>query len=286
MALLVGYSSDEDDEENVQAEAVKPLPANAPSKPTEPEPAASSSLPQQPQAPAPEEPPIGPIQQHSVPLGPSLPDADAPSYLPEPSHSPSSPSAPQHSATARPASPYTASRALLRDLTLPPTPNLDIPPSPPGSPPPALTAKTQQFLDLKSKGVHFNAKLTASAALRNPALMDKLLGFVGLGHDDDPRAQYATTLSAGVWDPAGAAAGGDGDGDGDGGRGGRGFPDWAFRGPLRLSQERVRKEREAERSAGKRTGVDFVAASSGGGTPGSGSEAGGLRGSKRKAGAW
>ncbi|RNJ52452.1 hypothetical protein D7B24_003661 [Verticillium nonalfalfae] len=281
MALLVGYSSDEDDEENNEVEAVKAEPANASSKPTEPEPTPSSSLPPQPQAPAPEEPPIGPIQQHSVPLGPSLPDADAPSYLPEPSHPPSSPSAPQHAATARPVSPHTASRALLRDLTLPPTPNLDIPPSPPGSPPPALTAKTQQFLDLKSKGVHFNAKLTASAALRNPALMDKLLGFVGLGHDDDPRAQYATTLSAGAWDPAGAAA----DGDGDGGQG-RGFPDWAFRGPLRLSQERVRKEREAERSAGKRTGVDFVAASSGGGTPGSGSEAGGLRGSKRKAGAW
>ncbi|CRK26095.1 Meiotically up-regulated gene protein like [Verticillium longisporum] len=281
MALLVGYSSDEDDEENVQVEAVKTEPANAPFKSTEPEPTPSSSLPPQPQAPAPEEPPIGPIQQHSVPLGPSLPDADAPSYLPEPSQSPSSPSAPQHAATARPASPYTASRALLRDLTLPPTPNLDIPPSPPGSPPPALTAKTQQFLDLKSKGVHFNAKLTASAALRNPALMDKLLGFVGLGHDDDPRAQYVTTLSAGTWDPTGAAA----DGDGDGGRG-RGFPDWAFRGPLRLSQERARKEREAERSAGKRTGVDFVAASSGGGTPASGNEAGGLRGSKRKAGAW
>ncbi|KAM0276115.1 hypothetical protein ACHAQH_007089 [Verticillium albo-atrum] len=261
MALLVGYSSDEDEEELVQAEPVKTETTEAPSESTNqdqnPTPASKPS----PQPPAPQEPPIGAIQQHSVPLGPSLPEADGP-YLPEPS--PSDPSAPGPA----PSSPYTASRALLRDLTLPQTPNLDIPPSPPGSPPPALTAKAQQFLDLKGKGLHFNAKLTSSAALRNPALMDKLLAFVEL---DDPRAQYVTTLPAGAWDPTGAAEGG-------------GFPDWAFRGPLRLSQERVKKEREAERAGGKRAGVEFVAA--GGGTPGSGSEAGGLRGSKRKAGAW
>ncbi|KAM0332281.1 hypothetical protein ACHAQA_002557 [Verticillium albo-atrum] len=268
MALLVGYSSDEEEEEEelAQVEPVENNTTAAPSNPTEPErkqSAAPEESPPPPPGPQPalQEPSIGPIQQHSVPLGPSLPEADNP-YLPEPDVSGPS------GASPAPSSPYTASRALLRDLTLPPTPNLDIPPSPPGSPPPALTAKAQQFLDLKKRGLHFNAKLTTSAALRNPALMDKLLAFVEL--DADARAQYDTTLPPDAWDPSAAAGAG-------------GFPDWAFRGPLRLSQERVRKEREAEKTGGKRTAVEFVA---GGGTPGSGSDTGGLRGSKRKAGAW
>lgn len=160
-------------------------------------------------------------------------------------------------------------RNLLRDLTLPTHPNLDIPPSPPGSPNPALNKKFDQFLDLKKKGVHFNSKLANSAALRNPALMDKLMDFIDLGPDANGkgmRSQYVTTLPADIWDPCGNA-----------------FPDWAFRGPLKESQDRVRKEHEADRAAGKK-GVEFVSAT-GGGTPGSsGAEAGGLsRGSKRKA---
>src|SRR5438132_953822 len=61
--------------------------------------------------------------------------------------------------TSRQQSPYSTSRSLIRDLTLPPYPNLDIPQSPPGSPPPELTQKFAQFLELKKQGVHFNDKL-------------------------------------------------------------------------------------------------------------------------------
>ncbi|KAJ0166976.1 Meiotically up-regulated protein [Colletotrichum tanaceti] len=202
---------------------------------------------------------IGPVQQHSVPLGPSLPPMDPQSLQG---------SSQDGDLSQPPASPYTASRALLRDLTLPPVPNFDIPASPPGSPPPALEAKLSQFLDLKKKGVHFNAKLTQSAALRNPSLTDKLMAFVDL----DGRAGYATTLPPDLWDPVSEEV----------------LPEWATRAALRQSQERVRAERAGLRKGGGP--VEFVpAAIAGGGNVGSSaatekSEL--LRAGKRKAGAF
>jgi HCNGP-like protein len=204
-----------------------------------------------------------PQAQAPAVLGPTLPPGPSEiTDLPEPE---------DEDISAAPGSPYTVQRNLLRDLTLPTHPNLDIPPSPPGSPNPSLNKKVDQFLDLKKKGIHFNSKLANSTALRNPALMDKLMDFVELGPDGEEkglRSQYVTTLPSDVWNPTGSA-----------------FPDWAFRGPLKESQDRVRKEHEAERAAGKR-GVDFVRGTSSGTAGGSGGEAGGLsRGSKRKAGA-
>jgi hypothetical protein len=149
---------------------------------------------------------------------------------------------------------------------LPAVPNLDIPPSPPGSPPPTTSKKFEQFLDLKKKGTHFNSKLAASTALKNPSLMDKLMDFVELDDQD----QYATTLSTELWNPAG-------------------FPEWAFRASLKKSQDKIRREREAEKekekAAGTRTALDFVPASSASGTP-TGSLSGTTRGEKRKAGRW
>ncbi|QYT02488.1 hypothetical protein H0G86_009490 [Trichoderma simmonsii] len=196
---------------------------------------------------------IGPVPQNAVPLGPSLPPADAAiaNTLPEPD-------GPQES----PSSPYSFNRGLIHDLTLPSVPNLDIPPSPPGSPPPGSNKKVEQFLELKKKGVHFNSKLEQSTALRNPSLMDKLLDFVGI----DEVGQYETTLPKELWDP-------------------RGFPDWAFRDKLSKSREKIAKEKEADRAAGGRTAIDFVpsnASSSGGaqGLPGGMS----ARGEKRKGG--
>ncbi|KAF3769338.1 hypothetical protein M406DRAFT_355262 [Cryphonectria parasitica EP155] len=134
-----------------------------------------------------------------------------------------------------PQSPYTTNRGLIHNLTLPTVPNLDIPPSPPGSPSAAsaqaaLTTKLDKFLELKrKKGTHFNAKIADSHALKNPPLMDKLLGFVGVGTSFEDSAahgteQYATTLPKELWDPAC-------------------FPEWAYRGQLRKAQERVQKER-------------------------------------------
>ncbi|CAI0654853.1 unnamed protein product, partial [Colletotrichum noveboracense] len=156
-------------------------------KPPSPQPPKQEA--QEPQPPS-ENITIGPVQQHSVPLGPALPSMGA--QLPQGSLSQAADGAD---------SPYTASRALLRDLTLPPVPNFDIPPSPPGSPPPALTAKFTQFIELKKKGVHFNAKLAQSSALRNPSLTDKLMDFV----DIDGRGGYATTLAHDIWDPTSEA---------------------------------------------------------------------------------
>jgi hypothetical protein len=165
------------------------------------------------------------IQQHAVVLGPSLPPAEERFTFGDRSGE-------------GPSSPYSANRAVLRDLTLPPVPNVDIPPSPPGSPPPATTKRFEKFLELKKKGTHFNSKLAMSSALKNPSLTDKLMDFVEL----DEQSQFSTTLSPELWDPAG-------------------FPEWAFRGPLKKSQDATRKEREAEKAGGSRSAVEFEPAS-------------------------
>ena len=135
-------------------------------------------------------------------------------------------------------SPYTANRALIRDLTLPPVPNLDIPPSPPGSPPPGTNDKINHFLDLKKQGVHFNEKLAGSSALKNPCLLQKLMAFAGVDESD----QYATILPKDVWDPAA-------------------FPSWAYKEELAKSQQEVTKRREEERARSQRESVGFVPAS-------------------------
>ncbi|KAG5939053.1 hypothetical protein E4U53_007900 [Claviceps sorghi] len=173
---------------------------------------------------------IGPI-----PLGPSLPPPDAnTNALPEPLPSPSpSPSNEDAAAINAPSSPYSSTRALMHDLTLPSVPNLAIPSSPPGSPPPATNKKFQQFLHLKRKGTHFNTRLESSTALRNPSLTDKLLSFVDLAGP----AQYETTLPRDLYDP------------------GR-LPRYAHRDKLRKAREALVKEREAEKVSAR--GVDFV----------------------------
>ncbi|KAF4123362.1 HCNGP-like protein [Geosmithia morbida] len=202
---------------------------------------------------------IGPVRQSAVLVGPSLP----PPSEEEPGIDDDYVAA---ITAATPGSPYSANRALLHDLTLPSVPNLDMPPSPPGSPPRATSAKFTQFLDLKKKGVHFNAKLESSTALRNPGLTEKLMDFADIGTGDDPVCQYETTLPLDIWNP-------------------RALPDSAYRGHLRRGQERAEAEREAQRAAGGRTAVEFVPASSSA-TPagGSASAAGGVFRSDKKRG--
>jgi len=138
---------------------------------------------------------------------------------------------------------------MIRELTLPVLPNLDIPPSPPGSPVASTNAKFQHFLELKKKGTHFNAKLASSPALKNPSLMQKLMDFAGISEKE----QYATTLPKEIWDP-------------------NAFPESVHREELAKNQKRILKRKEEEKTAGKRTAVDFVPAtasgdSSRGGTP-------------------
>lgn len=178
-------------------------------------------------------------------MGPSLPPADAAEAYPEGEAMDQDqvqlddPDV-QADPSQTPSSPYTTTRTLIHNLTMPTVANLDIPPSPPpGSPSAdaaqaALTAKFDNFLELKrKKGVHFNARIADSHAFKNPAQMDKLLGFVGL----DVAEQYGTVLPRDLWNPAV-------------------FPEWAYRTELRRAQERVQKER------GRREGeaVQFVPA--------------------------
>ncbi|PNY25969.1 Uncharacterized protein TCAP_04090 [Tolypocladium capitatum] len=190
----------------------------------------------------------GPPPQSAVPLGPSLPPMEA------------SPMAGDEDGPDAPASPYSANRAAIHHLTLPSVPNLEIPPSPPGSPPPRVSKTFDQFLSLKKRGTHFNKKLEQSTALRNPSVMDKLLEFAGL----DGQQQYETTLSLDLWDPTA-------------------FPESAFVEKLRKSRETLAKEREADRSGGGRSSIDFVPCTAAG--AGTASGAGGLaRGEKRRGG--
>ncbi|KAK4693286.1 hypothetical protein P7C71_g4078, partial [Lecanoromycetidae sp. Uapishka_2] len=174
---------------------------------------------------------------------------------------PPSPTSQNSNTISSPSSPYTSQRATIRSLTLPADPNLDIPPSPPGSPTPGADQKFVHFLKLKKQGVHFNAKLASSSALKNPSLLPKLMNFAGV----EEQKQYATTLPMPLWDPAG-------------------FSNWAYKEELAKDQQMVAKRKEEERSRGSRE-IDFVSAtnsvhSSRAGTPGL---ANGLRGAKGSA---
>ncbi|KAI3390497.1 hypothetical protein diail_9501 [Diaporthe ilicicola] len=249
MAPLVGYGSSDEEEDEVQAPEAPALAQVVPVVPavelsqeenvTEKKAHVSPSPPPKTEESAPA-PRIGPaLPPDSATMGPSLPPADQAEAYPEEmdvSQDQDQDQDAQGDEAQPPSSPYSANRALLHQLTLPTVPDLDIPPSPPpGSPSAdarhaALTAKFDKFLELKrTKGVHFNARIADSHAFRNPEQTDKLLSFIGIDTKFDRDAgagagQYATTLPAELWDPAG-------------------FPAWAYRGPLRRAQEKVSKER-------------------------------------------
>lgn len=168
---------------------------------------------------------------------------------------------PEDNTFSEPSSPYTSQRATIRNLTLPTKPNLDIPPSPPGSPAPGADQKFAHFLQLKQQGVHFNAKLATSSALKNPSLLPKLMEFAGVQNQQ----QYATTLPADLWDP-------------------EGFPDLAYKEELAKSQKEISKRKEEEKAKAAREGIEFVSATdsgqpSRGVTPGIGLGSKAIRGS-------
>lgn len=143
----------------------------------------------------------------------------------------------KHSTSGR-SSPFSASRGLVQDLTLPPIPNLDIPPSPPGSPNPAANAKFEHFLLLKKQGVHFNAKLASSSSLKNPSLLKKMMEHAGI----NDQSQYDTSLPADLWNPAN-------------------LPKWGFKEELLKTQQDFRKQSEEKKASGQRSSVDFVTGS-------------------------
>ncbi|KAK0632595.1 HCNGP-like protein-domain-containing protein [Immersiella caudata] len=249
MGLVQYESSDEDEDVQIEdaappsASPPKTILSQQPQDAPKPQPPVSSTPSQpisQPQPPS--EPVLGPVQGPTI--GPSRPppsshspEADPMAFLSDPNPS-----------TDPPRSPYTTARLLTRDLTLPAVPSMEIPPSPPPTQHAditPLTLKFTNFLALKRRPndpAHFNSRLGASSALRNPALMDKLLDFVGIETefvqgDGSGTVQYRSTVGAEVWDP-------------------EGFPEWAYRGALRRAQEEARKERER----GRGEAVDFVSA--------------------------
>jgi hypothetical protein len=94
---------------------------------------------------------------------------------------------------------------------------------------------------LKGREIHFNDKLSKSAALKNPSLMQKLMDFSGI----DEAAQYATTLSKELWNPGQ-------------------FPELAYKEELSKSQQRILKKQEDEKIRGQREAVDFIPAAASG----------------------
>lgn len=135
-------------------------------------------------------------------------------------------------------SPFSASRALIHDLTLPLVPNLDIPPSPPGSPDPAANSKFEHFLSLKNQGVHFNSKLANSSSLKNPSLLMKMMEHAGI----DEQSQYNTSLPGDLWSTSS-------------------LPKWGFKEELIRAQQETRQRVEEKISSGQRSSIDFVSRS-------------------------
>jgi hypothetical protein len=115
-------------------------------------------------------------------------------------------------------------------------PNLDIPPSPPGSPDPAANAKFEHFLSLKEQGVHFNSKLASSSSLKNPSLLMTMMEHAGI----EEQSQYDTSLPAEVWSTSN-------------------LPPWGFKEELLKTQQEVRQKSEANKSS--RDSIEFVSGS-------------------------
>lgn len=173
-------------------------------------------------------PAIAPTDE--LPTGPVLGPVSGPA--------PNNPAlSPDHS-TGRRSSPYSTTRALVQDLTLPPIPNLDIPPSPPGSPDPAANAKFEHFLALKKQGVHFNSKLASSSSLKNPSLLMKMMNHAGI----DEQSQYNTSLPEQLWSTSN-------------------LPSWGYKEELLKTQQQTRQNMEDLQTSGQRSSVEFVSGS-------------------------
>ncbi|KAL4930596.1 HCNGP domain-containing protein [Aspergillus undulatus] len=135
--------------------------------------------------------------------------------------------------------PPSASRTLIHDLTLPPLPNLDIPPSPPGSPNPSANARFAHFLSLKTQDVHFNDKLSSSTSLKNPSLLKKMMEHAGI----DDQAQYSSSLSPDLWYMSN-------------------LPSWGYKEELAKTQRELNARAEESRLKGQRDTIEFVSDSS------------------------
>ena len=129
-------------------------------------------------------------------------------------------------------------RDAVRFLTQASDPITSIPPSPPGTPDPALDAKFKRFLDLKAKGVHFNDDLASKSTFRNPSLLATMMARAGVDGDD----QYKTSIPKQIWDPLD-------------------FPISAYKEELLRSQQNLREQdfalKKSLSASGKRT-IEFT----------------------------
>jgi hypothetical protein len=91
--------------------------------------------------------------------------------------------------------------SLIRQATMPVLPpdleDFGIPPSPPGSPDPTLTQKLDNFRQLRDQGVYFNDRLGGNRGFRNPKLLERLRGYVGI------EDEYGSHLPTSIWNPHG-----------------------------------------------------------------------------------
>ncbi|RPB22019.1 hypothetical protein L211DRAFT_850998 [Terfezia boudieri ATCC MYA-4762] len=236
MLGLVSYDSDEDGEQQQvgeEAQARLPTPAAAPAAATP----ASGSVELHTVLPVlrcqsahldARIPPSLPTTKFTIPHSPSRPESTlpvpSPALLPTPQPDPEAilgPSLPPQSSNASPyaqspspvppLSPYSHTRSQIHTLTLPHT-IPPLPPSPPGTPPQQTSTKFHTFLRLKRTGTHFNQKLVQSSALRNPLLLEKLMGYVGISTDigdtevgmagvgEWSAEQYVSGLDKSIWD--------------------------------------------------------------------------------------
>ncbi|GAB7344033.1 hypothetical protein MBLNU457_1955t1 [Dothideomycetes sp. NU457] len=173
-------------------------------------------------------------EKDEVPSGPAAGPA------PQPAESTATP-LPELEEDTSSSSPYTHTRNQMRNLTMPPEPDFDIPPSPPGSPSAISANKATQFLALKKKATHFNERVLQSSALRNPELAQKLTGFAQISQED----QYKSSL------PQKTAVRTQ-------------YPESAYADQLIKAHKKIAAEKENDQK-GKRTRLDFVAGKSEGG---------------------
>lgn len=134
-----------------------------------------------------------------------------------------------------------AEQDLVRQLTQASHPMTVLPPSPSGSPNPRIEAKFKRFLELKTKGLHFNEDLAKKTTFRNPGLLSTLMERAGINGD----VQYASSLPVSVWDP-------------------QSLPPIAYKEELLRSQQTIRDQQAARKkqasAAGKRM-IEFASAS-------------------------
>jgi len=136
--------------------------------------------------------------------------------------------------------PYMSEKDQLRYLTQPSHPMTSLPPAPTSEADPAVTTKFKRFLELKTKGVHFNEDLAGKSSFRNPSLFASLLERSSLSAE----SQYASTLPSDVFSIGM-------------------LPPWAYKEHLLKNQQALTAELEATRkaqsAAGKRT-IEFTSA--------------------------